>query len=278
MPHDTISSTSCTSVFPTASSFKRLAALPSRPSLAAMLANLSAASLVAASAGLGAVYAFQTGSEHGAILGALFVVMAVGLELAKPLAVTAAFTSFRSWAVVRGAALALLAMVAITYSLSAELSLMAGTRGDVVAHREAALKASTNTDAEVKRARDRYEMATKELATLPAARPTAELQAQIDGLLMTPGADGCTAINGKITQAICPQVAALKTEKARADRRAELGAIIATPLPVVAPTTAGEVKEQTPARRRSPSTSPRLASPSRPICSAVVGPRACPGP
>lgn len=246
MPHDTISSTSCTSVFPTASSFKRLAALPSRPSLAAMLANLSAASLVAASAGLGAVYAFQTGSEHGAILGALFVVMAVGLELAKPLAVTAAFTSFRSWAVVRGAALALLAMVAITYSLSAELSLMAGTRGDVVAHREAALKASTNTDAEVKRARDRYEMATKELATLPAARPTAELQAQIDGLLMTPGADGCTAINGKITQAICPQVAALKTEKARADRRAELGAIIATPLPVVAPTTAGEVKDADP--------------------------------
>lgn len=205
MSNDITSAPSCISGNHQANRFNSLAVLPSSSSLAGFLAKLSAGLLVAASAGLGAVYAFQTGSEHGVILGVLFVVMALGLELSKPLAVSAAFASFRSRALVKGTALALLATVAISYSLSAELSLIASSRGDVVAHREAALKASTTADAEVKRAQDRYYAAQVELASLPTSRPAAELQAQIDGLLLTPGADGCVAINGKVTQSLLSQ-------------------------------------------------------------------------
>ena len=62
--------------------------------------------------------------------------------LSMRFAVAAAFAAFRSWAVMRGLALALLALVAIVYSLSAELSLMAGARGDVVAQRAADAKAA----------------------------------------------------------------------------------------------------------------------------------------
>lgn len=68
---------------------------------------------------------------------------------------------------------------------------------------------------------------------MPATKSAPELQAEIDGLLLTPGADGCASINGKVTREVCPKVAELRTEKARADRRAESEAIIAIPLPTL---------------------------------------------
>jgi hypothetical protein len=148
----------------------------------------------------------------------------------------AAFKALGSWQLVRGGALAILATVAIAYSLSAELTLMAGSRGDVVAERQAVLDASTDSAADAKRARERYDSAKAELITLPASRGAGELQAEIEALLLTPGADGCATINGKVTAKVCPQVAALRIEKARADRRAALEAIMATPLPVIAAT------------------------------------------
>ena len=246
MAHDTTFAPSCTGRNFRASHFQRLADATSSFQLAPILANLAASSLVAASAGLGAVYAWSTGSQHGIVLAVLFVLMAIALEIAKPLAVAASFTSFRSWAVVRGGALALLATVAVAYSLTAELTLMAGSRGDVVAQREATIKAAVTADTEARRARDRYEAAKAELVTLPAARPAAQLVAQIDGLLLTPGADNCAAINGKVTREVCPQVAELKAEKARAERRAELEMIIATPLPVMALATTHDVREADP--------------------------------
>lgn len=194
------------------------------------LANAAAIGLVAASAGFGAVYAFTTGSQHGIALACLMVLMAVALEIAKPLSLAAAFNAFRSWSIVRGAALAILATVAIGYSLTGELSLMATSRGDTIATREASIKAASDVEAEALRARDRYDRAKAELDTLPVARPATELQAEIDGLLLTPGADGCAAINGKVTRDVCPKVATLRAEKARAERRAELEQIVATPL------------------------------------------------
>jgi hypothetical protein len=236
----------CTSINSEASSFNRLAGATSSFQLAPALAQLSAASLVTASAGLGAVYAWHTGSAHGTILASLFVMFAVGLELAKPLAVITALKSLQSWSLVRGAALAVLALVAITYSLTAELTLMAGTRGDVMAKRQAELDASSTTQADVKRAREQYEAAKTELAALAPTRPAGALRAEIDGLLLTPGSEGCTTINGKITREVCPKVAALKVEMARAERREELMAVLAKPLSVVATPPGYQVKEADP--------------------------------
>ena len=203
----------------------------SNPSL--LLAQSSAFGLVLASAGLGGVYAWTTGSHHGPALGGLMVVMAVALEVAKPMALASAFTAFRSWAIARGVGLALMAAVAITYSLSAELSLMAGARGDVVAERQSTLDTSISAAADATRARERYDAAKAELTTLAPSRPSPEVQAEIDALLLTPGADGCVAIDGKVSARVCPQVATLKIEKARSDRRAELEGILAAPLAVV---------------------------------------------
>ena len=196
-----------------------------------ILATLAASGLVIASAGFGAVYAWTTGSQHGIALGCLMVLMAVALEVAKPLSVSAAFSAFRSWALVRGAALALMATVAIGYSLQAELSLMATSRGDGIAQREAAIKATSSQDADIKRARERYDRAKAELDTLPLARPASALQAEIDGLLLTPGANACAKVDGQISVRVCKQVTSLRTEKAAAERRAELEQTLAAPLP-----------------------------------------------
>ncbi len=236
MSKESTTASCCTSLYSEPSSFNPLAAATSFPNFTTHLAKLAAASLVTASAGLGACYAWGVGIEHGAVLGILFVLFAVGLEVAKPLSVIAAFRAFGSWQLVRGAGLAVLAVVAIAYSLTAELTLMAGTRGDLVAERQNTITTAATTEADAVRARERYDTAKIELATLAPTRPAAEVEAEIAGLLLTPGADGCTAINGKITREVCPKVASLRIEKARADRRAELEAILAAPLPAIAVT------------------------------------------
>ena len=104
-----------------------LTAVGSHPARA--IAALCAAGLVLASTGFGAIYAWTTGSQYGLMLGADAVLMAVALEGAKPLAVAGAFAAFRSWAIVRGSGLSLLAVAAIAYSLTSELALIACSTG-----------------------------------------------------------------------------------------------------------------------------------------------------
>lgn len=57
------------------------------------------------------------------MLGALSVLMALGLEGAKPFAVEGVFAALRSWSLGRAVAMTALAVVAVAYSLTAELSL-----------------------------------------------------------------------------------------------------------------------------------------------------------
>lgn len=184
------------------------------------IASIAATGLILSSAGFGAVYAWASGAEHGSLLASLMVMMAVALELAKPLAVASAFSAFRSWAVVRGAALALLALVAIAYSLTAELQLVATSRGDVVARREATIEQRDDR-------RDSVKAARAELATLAPSRSVAEVQADVVKVLAdNPKAGDCSKLDGPVSRFVCPQVATLRGEIARAERRAELQGLI----------------------------------------------------
>jgi len=99
------------------------------------IAATSAALLTVASAGFGCYFAWTQGAHHGPVLATCAVAMALGLELSKAFAVEATFTCFRTLAIGRGLAMLALAVVAICYSLTAELSLMATTRGDAAAQR-----------------------------------------------------------------------------------------------------------------------------------------------
>jgi hypothetical protein len=179
----------------------------------------SAAALVTASAGFGAFYAWHTGSHHGPVLGALSVLMALGLEGAKPFAVEGVFTSLRSWSPFRAVAMALLGTVAIGYSLTAELSLMASIRADTAAQRTLAGDTAAA-------ARARYNDAKAELAAMPAARPAGTIAAEIERLKTTPGLVSCadTAAKGygPITRRVCSEIATLRAEGEIASQRERL--------------------------------------------------------
>jgi hypothetical protein len=205
----------CKDSFSPTSLFSRLANLSSSTHLASALAKVAASALVVASAGFGAVYAGGLGAEQGTLVAILSVGMAVGLELAKPFSIAAAFDAFRSRRVGQGLAVALLGLVAVSYSLSAELSLWASMRSDRIAERAATSNIAINV-------RDTYQRAKSELAGLPAARASGELQALIDGVMIDPRAGGCLAVDGPFTKTHCPQVAEWKVEQARSQHRSQL--------------------------------------------------------
>jgi hypothetical protein len=111
------------------------------------------------------------------LMAGLTVLMACALECAKPLAVVSALSALRNFAVIRGGALALLALVAVAYSLTAELSLMATARTDHIAQRTADSKAAKIADGQ----RTRIDT---ELARLSGMRPSATIKAEIDGTML----------------------------------------------------------------------------------------------
>src|SRR5262249_50218667 len=166
---------------------------------------MSAAGLVFASAGFGSVYAWSAGAPYGYPMAGLTVLMACALECAKPLAVASAISAFRSFAVVRGGALALLAVVAIAYSLTAELTLMATVRGGLVAQRAAGARVAKSVNGQ----RDRIEA---ELAKLANVRPAATVKAEISGLLADQRVGDCSVLDGPRSKAACPRVSALRAE------------------------------------------------------------------
>src|SRR5215470_4994459 len=95
-----------------------------------VVSSIACCGLVIASAGFGAVYAFQIGIQHGIVLAGLTVLFAVALELAKPLAISEALKALGSWRTwPRAVALSILGLVAIVYSLTSELALTAASRG-----------------------------------------------------------------------------------------------------------------------------------------------------
>jgi len=192
--------------------------------------KISGWGLITASALFGSVYAWQVGSQNTTavlgipVLAIAAVLMALSLELAKPFAVASAMASFRSFAFVQGVLLTVLALATISYSLTAELSLAAMLRFDSVAHREAVITAATAQNDSIRRAGERYDVSRRELESLAPARASGEVQAEIESLLLTRGAGNCAVVDGPVTRRVCPRVADLRIELARAQRREQLKA------------------------------------------------------
>src|SRR5687768_10382358 len=92
--------------------------------------------MIAASAALGAYYGYLVGSQQHTLTGLVFAMAALGGEIMKPFAVSSSLESFARWQIARGIACGALAVVCIVYSLASELSLAAGSRGDLIAARE----------------------------------------------------------------------------------------------------------------------------------------------
>lgn len=184
--------------------------------------------MISASSALGAYFGFTVGAHQHVALGVIFGAAALGGELLKPVAVAGAIDAFRAREFLRGLTCLLLAAVCVIYSLAAELSLAAGSRGDLAATRNEVAEAGRVAAA-------RRTRAEAELQELRPARPVSELEPLIAKLKATPGANGCDRTpDGPVSRRICGEVADLQAEAARASRRAELEAVIAAPIPTFA--------------------------------------------
>ena len=129
--------------------------------------HVPAAALVIASTGFGCVFAWGQGQQTGVALAVLSVLMTAGLELAKPLSIAAAFAPGTPGQT--RLALGLLAAVAIAYSLSAEISLVAVNRQAANSGRAATATAHTVAQADLDAAR-------ADLAALGNIHPVAEAE------------------------------------------------------------------------------------------------------
>ncbi|MBA4130052.1 MAG: hypothetical protein C0519_01360 [Hyphomicrobium sp.] len=176
--------------------------------------------LIAASAALGAYFGYTVGAHVHVALGVVFAAAALGGELLKPLAVQGTFDSFRSREWMRGLSCTALAAVCIVYSLAAELSLAAGSRGDLAATRQAAADTA-------KVSRDRRTRAEAELSALAPARPAEVVSPLIARLKASPAGRDCERPSTSAARRACGQIADLESEAARAKRRTELEAVIA---------------------------------------------------
>lgn len=184
-------------------------------------AVIAAALLIIASAGFAAYFTWTLNQHEWWPLIAFAVAFALGLELAKPLAVNAIGVALRSWRLGQAAILSLFVLVAVAYSLTASLQLMARTRSDGVSERLGTSQAASD-------ARKTLEGLRTELASTHQARSPAELQPLIDAKLVNPKLLGCTApLDDPKLRATCGEVATLRAEAARAERRAILGVRIA---------------------------------------------------
>jgi hypothetical protein len=180
------------------------------------IVSAGAVLLIAASAALGTYFGYQSGSHYHWAVGVAFAVAALGGEILKPFALSAAFDALGRWDFLRAPACLMVALVCVTYSLAAELALSANSRGDLVAERKAQAEAAGDAKADRKRWAD-------ELAGLKASHPKdrglAEISAVVAGARPVCGIVA-TLKGGRRTE--CGKPAGLLAEQGRAKRRAEL--------------------------------------------------------
>lgn len=192
----------------------------SRPA-ARMIALAGATLLIAASAALSTIYAWQVGLHAGLPVAVALSAAALGGELLKPFTVATVADCARTSRWWHALAAGLLASAAIAFSFTSELGLAATARSDRAAERTAARE----TGQALREGRGR---AVAELSALPVARSAAEIQPHIALLVATPGANGCVAHpDGPVSRSVCGEVNLLRAEAARAQRRAELEEAIA---------------------------------------------------
>ncbi len=111
-----------------------------------------------------------------------------------------------------------MALVAVLYSVTAELSLVSLLRGTSIAER-------SHTETTSENLKSRRKDLLSEKASLPSVRPQGIVAAEIDGLEATPGLKTCDPKSedyGRASRKVCPKLSALKTELATATRLAEI--------------------------------------------------------
>ena len=198
------------------------ASTPIRPSVQSrwprFLAYTAAATFTLCSAATNLTYGLAKGTDlpTSIIWGAVSVAASIVLALSMPALLSS--LARRHWS---AAALSLTALALTgTYSVTAALGSAAGTRMTA---------AIVEADSQDKRAFLQSQIATaqRELATLPSARPPAELKAAIAATMAEHRLTNCDDWQRDVKRrGVCVEVGRMKVDLARAERRAELQSTI----------------------------------------------------
>src|SRR5262245_34456914 len=191
---------------------------PTRINSSVVLAYTAGITFTLASAGTNLTYALSKADTlpQQLIWGSVAVAASIALALA-PSAVMASLQARRTGAAI----LAIIAMLVFgVYSVTSALGSATGVRpvGSVEASDVAAKR---------KQAQAAIATAQTELATIGTIRPSATIQAEIDGKLATRrDLDDCAAkwLSSSVARSVCIEVHALRAEKAKSDRKTELEA------------------------------------------------------
>lgn len=127
---------------------------------------------------------------------------------------------FIGWAIARRDALRVTVGVAILivtggYAVISAISYSHGGRVDLAGARGAEATTRERADAS-------YRDTEAALSGIPTTRPVPELKASIAALLADPKTGDCHTMDGPVSRRVCPQVAEVRTELARAEERTRL--------------------------------------------------------
>ena len=191
----------------------------SQHTTASILAIVAGVVLAAASASTNAIYGWQRSDMLASQMTWAAVSVAASVILA--LAPTALFKAIQA----RSLAGSVIAILALTlcgaYSFAAAIGASAGQR-------IASQASQTGDDGTRARLQRSYDAARTDLDSLPLSpRTAAEIEAKITGLKQTPGANDCAKIDGPVSKKVCPEVATLEAERARAAKGEQLQATMA---------------------------------------------------
>jgi hypothetical protein len=106
---------------------------------------------------------------------------------------------------------------AVAFSICAAIGFAASTRSHTVAIGESLIESRKAWEAKITRIEGRLDLVS-------VHRPANVIQAEINSLLLAAGADDCKAINGPVTQEVCPKVGRLRQELAASQEAARLDA------------------------------------------------------
>lgn len=189
--------------------------------LPSMLAVLAGIALLAASASTNAIYGW--GKSDFLPQQITWAVVSIAASVILALCPTAILKAIRARSLAGGAVAVIALALTGSYSFTAAIGASAGQR-------MASQASQTSDDGTRARLQRSYDAAIGELATLAPSRPVSELEALIAKLKATPGArcdlkagdDGF----GPVSRKVCGEAAGLAVELARANRRAELQAVV----------------------------------------------------
>lgn len=135
----------------------------------------------------------------------LFSHASLASDLIKSAALFGVFAAFNNSRKLAGAALVLAFMCCTAWSIASAVGFVSLNYSSMTDNRGKTAVEWTQLQSQISRLHERRKL-------VETARPENVVKAEIESIMRTPGVNGCVAIDGPVTRALCPQLDKLKVE------------------------------------------------------------------